>query len=462
MKLLISTLVGTVLAVAAFAAAAQTSHYGYLLFPHGKAKGDTLAKARRALPAQMEHHRLSDDPCAVRAWNGQGPVPLALELRDENGPAVDEAELFTDAVPLRRLLGVPAPLPVKTLAVVIGAPRRLDVGAYAEALRLTRDIAHAIDAVAFADGETSEVLRTANLHERLTDGLHQRGQPVSSANPPRLHIMEGITAFKPTPEGGLRTYGLRKLGLPDVLIADWLPSASGLELLEAAGNLLVSGKISPRPDTTFTLTGRDSEVRTALHGIGSGVVSAPLRFGTASTPQLLTLEFPGPTEAHVYERQALFLASTITSPYLPFGADGAREVVMAIARTQSRLRELRDRFASLQAAGARVFVATRMDLVAQDLPRIRRGGNWLTWDEVVSWEPEGVVKLRRWTGDPRTGGSVFRHQPPLKVGDTVFEYSDSTLADHMVEDILLIDRSGTAQGGEVTALVARLIVATAR
>lgn len=454
-------LLSCLLACAAGLVAAQQAttlprHHEVLLYLRGSGVPDAVAQARAAVPATLARHRLSD-PAAVRAWDGQGPMPVAFEPRNMNGQPLDEAEIFDTAEPLRDVLGVPALQPATALAVMIGVPRGLDIAAYVEALRLTVDVAKALRAPAFLDGETRELRRTRALAERLTEGRRGGDAPVSPTNPPRLTIMEGITAYEQQPDGGLRTRGLRKLGLPDLALADWVPGLSPFWVFDAVGNLLTSGKLAATPGTTFSLRVDQPEVAEALHDGGRPGGSAVLHLAAGATPGLLQIDFPGPPGTHLYERQMLVAATLWPSDYAELGEAPARELTMAVARAKSRVRELRARFPALRAQGTRVFVGTRMDFVVKHLPHLRNDSGWVGWDEVVDWTPEGNLKLRQWKGDPRAGGAAARYDPPLRIGDAVFEYRDSEVGDDLIEDILLVDRSGKASGGEVTQTLTRLI-----
>lgn len=433
-----------------------------MLFLRPGQAADALAQALARIPPGLGHHRV-DAPAALRRWDGRAPIPVALEMRRLEGRFVDEGEIFDTGEPLREVVSTPHPEPVSALAVMIGVPRGPDVAAYVEALRLTAIVASALRAPAFLDVETGELRRVNSLEERMHDGWRGDGVPVSGHNPPRLTIMDGITAYEELPTGGLRTRGLRKLGLPDLELADWLPGTSAFWVIEALGNLMISGKVSAARGAEIVVSADEPEVRQALHDQARPGAIAPLRFagrtgkGAGKAADVLRVEFPGPAGTHLYERQALFLDSLRPSRYPALGAADAKAVSLAIARAKSRVRELRSEFASLQARGTRVFAASRMDLVLKHPAPVAAGNDWVTWDQVVSWSPDGSILLRRWKGDPRAGGQVVRHQPPIRIGELEFEYQDSEVDDFRIEDFLLIDNRGDATGGEVVALIERIV-----
>lgn len=434
-------------AVAAQGVPAQR-HYEYLLYLKADAVRDPVAVARANLPTAMaRHHPVT--PAALRAWNGQGQIPLAVESRSLSGKVVDEIGISDTGEPLRKVLGLAPNKPATVLAIMIGIPPGRDIAAYAEALQASVNIAQALKAPAFEDRETLELLRIQGLVERLRSGQKGRQLPVSAANPPKFTIMGGFTALSRMEGGGVRTGGMRKAGLPDLVLGDWIPALTDTLVFDALVDRMLAGKIAPQPGSGFEIRIGEMDVEGGLDSYARAGASAPLRFASAANaPQLpgtLAIEFPGPPELDLYQRQILFAYALIGSPYRTLAPARARELSLAVARSQSQMRALYPRWRQLQKKGARVFVAARMDLAVK--------GEAVLWHELLNWESDGQMLWRRWKGDPRAGGVVERLDKPFTLDGQTHYFIDSDARAGDVEDILIIDQHGKASGGEVTKLL---------
>lgn len=432
-------------------------HTEYLLLLRGTPDAaQTLQRAQAALSAPLRHHR-GVDAATLRAWDGQGLTPLALEARELAGSDIDTLEIGETGEPVRQLLRRPRPAPVAVLALMVGVPQRLDLAAYLEALRVGAILSRALAAPAFIDVETGgDARRSGRFAERLNEGVAGGERPIGADNPPSLSIMDGLTNFEPLGANGLRTRGLRRLGLPDLLIDDWLPTAPPFWLLQGAGGLLAAGRVPAQSGQRLPLRGDDPLLQRLLFGGLRPGAQAELVLADAG-PALLRLALPGPdTGRHAYEQMAALQESLFRSRYPSLPAAQALQLAQAVARSQSGLRELRERFSALRKAGYRLFVSSRFDLLVTEADKTGKPVTPL-WDEVLSWSADRIIELRRWQGDPRTGGQVFRYRPPLQVGDQRYEFADSSLQDHGLEDWLLIDRDGRAQGGESTRALQHLL-----
>jgi hypothetical protein len=455
--MIIKALFGALIALAACMAQSQPArYYEYVLYLRAAAPSDSEARARAVLSSRSALLHRASDPAGVRAWDGKGLIPVAVEPRNFKGKPIDRANISETGEPLREVLGVAASRPVSALAVMVGIPQAASVPAYVEASRFAADIAAAVDAPAFLDGETGGVLQAVSLSERLRLGRSADGALVSASNPPRLETIDAFT-FEALHGTGWRTRGFRKLGVPDVAVVDWMPGRLlPFWEIEAVGNLLVSGKISAAPGSEFTVRTDDPEVAATLSGFRKGA-SAFLRFAPAplSSASLLQLEFPGQSGMHLYERQMFFIDALLPSNYLALGAGPARELSMAVARVKSRLPDLRGHYASLKAQGTRVFIGVDMAAAVKNSTSPQREAKWALWHEVSAWTPDGRVIARQWDGDPRTGGSRARFNPPIKIGSIEHSDIESDIPEETIEDVLLIDRGGRTSGGEATDLATR-------
>jgi len=421
-------------------------YYEYILYLGPRTAQDPVAVAQAKLPATLAQHR-QITPSALRAWNGQGKTPFALELRSFTGKTIDQGEIFDTAEPLREVVGVRSPKPVTGLAVMVGVPNGLNIPAYVEALRLTVEAAKALQAQAFTDGETGALYRIDGLAERLSAGQQGRNQPVSVLNPPAVTIMGGITALVHTQNGGVELHGMRKAGVPDLSLGDWIPGVTETLIFDVVGNRMLAGKIPPRPGAAFEVRVGEPGVADELDLYGRPGAAAPLRFADQRSNGNLRIEFPGPAKLDLYQRQTLFLNALVPSRYVTLAPAKQQELSLAIAGVKSQMRNLRASFPVLRNAGTRLFVASRMDLQIRDLKAM------VVWSEVISWDRNGQMVWRRWRGDPRAGGVVERWEKPVTIDGQTYVYIDSDMDEGHVEDLLILDSSGKSAGGEVESLI---------
>lgn len=439
----------------ATAQATEFAHYyEYAFFVPGSSTQDLAARGKAALPV-LSHHRLVE-PAVLLRWDGKGLPPLALERRSMPLAEVRLNRLGDTGEPLAQLLRVQPWETVDMLAVMVGVPAQLDVPAYIEALASSVAIGKALRSPAFADIETGDLRRLDKLEARLHEGLRGGRWPISPTNPPRLTTIGGITEFEALPDDGLRTHGLRKLGLPDLLLERTTPGLAPEWLLAAAGNLLIAGKVPPTAGTVMTLRGDARELVAELRSAARHGGTAQLRLvRSALLPgPVLRLEIEGPPGAHEYERQMLFFGA-LMKPRHPDLAEGQEQALLrAIAQARVRARELRDRLDTLRAAGTRVFFARRTELL---LTRLREGEPPPpVWHEFVEWADEGRLRTHRWKGDPRDGGAAERRHEPVTVKGRSSAFFELEFPEGEVDDVLVVDARGQAKGGEVVALIRQM------
>lgn len=420
-------------------------HYEYTFLLRDQATPDVLARARAALPSTLAHHRLVD-PATLARWDGKGVPPMALALRSKPLSEIRLQETFETSEPLGKVMGLRPSDTVALVDVMIGVPPQLDVPAYIEALTLSLAVGKALRAPAFTDSETGELQLIGNLGARLRWGLRGEQRAISVTNPPALTIMGGITQLERLADEGRRTNGLRKLGLPDIALERGVPGISHLWLMQTAGNLLISGKVSPTIGTVMTFRTEDPEVAAELYGGGrpGGVGRVRLATSELTPGPVLRLEIEGPPGLHEFERQMLFYSAMGRSRYPSLSDPQEATVLRAIGRAKARVAELQPKLEELRRTGTRIFFVYNVEALLKDL----RGGDpqaaQQAWNEFIGWtEHDGYTRTRRWQGDPRRGGTPGEGESHMPIGS--------------VEDVLVIDARGKAQGGEVIELLERFV-----
>jgi hypothetical protein len=437
-------------------------YYEYVFFVPGSPTQDLAAQARAALPSPLQHHRLVE-PAALLRWDGKGQTPLALERRSMPLPEVRLNQLGETGEPLAQVLRMPPLDTVAMLVVMVGVPAQPDVPAYIEALAASVAIGKALRSPVFADIETGDLRRIDNLEARLREGLRGGRWPLSPTNPPRLTALGGITEFEDLPDDGLRTHGLRKLGLPDIALERGTPGLAPAWLLAAAGNLLLAGKVPPTPGTVMTLHTEAREVAAELRGAARPNATAQLRLARSALQPgpVLRLEIEGPADVHEYERQMLFFGALTKPRHADLGEGQEQALLRAIARARLHTRELRDKLDELRAAGTRVFFAYRTEKLLMRLRMIEWGPPPQTvWHEFVQWTEDGRMRTHRWKGDPRSGGTAERLPRPATVNGRSSEFFEAELSEGEVDDVLVVNARGQAKGGEVVALIGQMAAET--
>jgi len=341
---------------------------------------------------------------------------------------------------------------------MIGVPPPRDVDSFVEALQVGASIAKILNAPAVHDVETGQLLSREIFEEQLYYGRSARKERmlVSSTNPPQLlGVSSSVTSGDQSIEGS-RTLGMRKLGLPDVLLEDWLPGNSDYWVFDIFCNLLLSGKAPTTAGSSWSIHTDEPEVASALHGSQQAGRSIEVTWldgdkdGNEVWPHSLAIGFAGGRELQPYERHALFSEAFWGSDYPALPPAKARELMLAVARAKTKVRELRDRFKHYRETGTRIFVVSHVDWLVEKKLGIYSGNPIDHWGEVVKWSGDGYTNTILWDDDPRSGGKEQRYQTPaFLAGQLVEEESD----DYDYDDVLLIDAQGTVTGGEVIELV---------
>lgn len=434
-------------------------YYEYILYLPPGAPQDPVALAQAKLPGALHEHRLAM-PTSARGWDGKGKIPLAFEARVINGREADLAEIHDTGEPLREVLGIVKPKPIRALAVLIGVPVGLNIAAYLESLRSTVEVANALNAAAFVDGETGQLYRIEGLAERMNAGQAGGTQAISATNPPAMTIMGGITRLEHQDAGGVSLLGMHKVGLPNLYLSDWIPGVTEPMLFEAISNRMLAGRIAPKAGSTFEIRVGELGGNGELELYGRPNATAALQFGLAQSaapkfgPGTLQIEFPGPVQLDLYQRQALFINALLPSQYPNLEAGKARELLLATAGAKAQVRNLRASFPVLKKAGTRVFVTARVDRQLGGLMAKGPNAGQAEWDELIGWDG-AQWRARRWRGDPRAGGAVYRMDKPITVGGHTYIYRDQDINEGEIDDILIIDSRGGAAGGDVERLIKR-------
>jgi hypothetical protein len=156
--------------------------------------------------------------------------------------------------------------PITELVIRIGAPNRLDVPAYIEGVNIALTVAEKFDAPAIFDEQTGA--RWVRQEWRRSVYIGQLGTHptamISEHNPPLL----GLTgAIEHVPfERGCHTRGMRKFGLPDLVLEDYVPRVPRHNVFEMVANLLVAGRCPHEQTGDLVIRDDDLAIRSAIHG----------------------------------------------------------------------------------------------------------------------------------------------------------------------------------------------------
>ncbi|MBX9695020.1 MAG: hypothetical protein K2Z81_21730 [Cyanobacteria bacterium] len=446
-------------------------YYEYVLYLRANPQRDLVAEAEAIAHPMIKYHRIVNSK-NIRTWSGTGIAPIAFEQRikpiatyevmttSDNGESF--SKIFEISPETRSSREGPALL--RELSVMIGVPGELDVLGYAEATQIAATVASKLKAQAYWDEETQRRLHIDYLLHRPYEGrIRGKNPPLISLQNRPLISMSGIVEHQNF-EGGWRTRGMRKLGLPDLRLEDWPPSNSPHWVISVVANLMMSGR-RPDPKTgMLEVRADDPEVRRELHNNErhGGRSSLQLIAYGNDSPRFhgrsLKITFDKFSHTTLYERQTQFTIDLLKNRYVGLSDDARRELDLAIARTQSKIRGIRSKFAELKKQDARIFVAFRSDLIVKNYFEGKVDKGWTqAWDQVMAWPKDTHMTTRKWIGDPREGGQFMRYQAPIIIDGEKFEFVDSNLPDGMIEDILILHKDGRSMGGEVTDLLKKLL-----
>ncbi len=370
-------------------------------------------------------------------------VPLTA-AQAEDLPLGGETEMSMAEL----LAGYREPRPTLLTRCWSPAPRG-DLDAYAATLSEVVAAAQATRALAVGDGETQEWLQTREFNNTL---LHGQAAPygkarVSKSNPPAMSFMGGAFTIGEQDEGGYRTRGLRKLGLPELSLEAELSGYSFIVFMQALGDLALSGRLPLQPDVAWDLPLDDPVVRMAARPTFVSSLKLRWRQVHPSPTPLLRLELADAPGKHPFEQQMLIADALWGSPYAVLGPERARELGQAVARAKLNIIDLHTRWPSIRAEGGRLWVHADLAAVAREVAS-ERSTLPTRWYEVVASDGRSHLALRRWEGDPRAGGTPVRDGPSIAVGERTEGPVHLFLVAPLAEDWLVQDAQGRFTAGE--------------
>jgi hypothetical protein len=257
---------------------------------------------------------------------------------------------------------------------------------------------------------------------------------------------------------GWVTMGMRKFGLPDLVVEDFVPGWSHHDLVGIIAQRLIEGA-RPDPSTGRLLIDLDDlrslRARRLYENADPGATrKAEIRLAPApdfdDMPENRTLalsfdDSPGET---LYERQLhvhLSLHGIHASDSFGSSPEQSRQILMAVARARARLKGLRQAFNDGLPPGDSIFVMA--------------GAPGL-WCQVRKWENEHRMKGRTWE-DPRLAAAKPRPTDfakflsPKELRQIEIE-GDRELDDGAVLDFLRVYANGRIEGAEVARLIETL------
>lgn len=458
-------------------------HYSYGFYTRLDPKRDLIAEAEAIARPILRQHRLMS-AAELRLWDGRGQLPIAFDR--QSIPAGVAAKLRTreDDLAFPTLAALPVRAPgatsnsnsnsVTMVTIRVGVPQERNVAAYAEAHKIGVAIAEALRAPIVFDHETNVRVVFEEYRDWRFGGqvnvIKNYAVPrqsntedeIGPDNPPAIEISGPVVQQQD--RHGVTTRGMRKLGLPDIHLGPMVPGTSPFWLVSAAANMLAGGGTPDAATGRLEFGANDLGAKAAHLGreLAQPIVAIRLtKLGTPSSPTgnaVLSIGFEGEPSLSLFERQVLVRDAFYGSPFAGLSAEDATRLSLAVARAKAKFIELEQSKAKLKETGKRVFVAFRADLDVKSVHEGNAYGSWSpTWDEVIAWPGDkGGFLTRRWIGDPRHSGTVFKYEPPIVIGNQRFGHKDSNGTHELVDDVLVVDRAGSAQGGEVSALLKTL------
>jgi hypothetical protein len=268
---------------------------------------------------------------------------------------------------------------------------------------------------------------------------------------------------------------LRKFGLPDLVLEDYLPYLPAMGgPTSIVATLLLSGRRPDEQTGDLVIRTDDPIVARVTYGAVNPISSkttlrlVPARpFHGQPQSRMLEISFDGQPHPTLCERQMQVHLNLIRGPYAALSSDERRSLYLAIARARSKLKNLREQSHILHAAGTRVFVARRTDFRVVIAHMRKTGVEWTqTWYAAMTERPDDdgspFPLMELWQGDPRQGGDVHRLPDPSVRRRVTYEVHEDTPDENWIEDVLVIDKNGKAEGGEVTELLKTLLPALAK
>jgi hypothetical protein len=334
-------------------------------------------------------------------------------------------------------------------------PLNRSIAAYVEEMQRLKSMASEASALVAGDGESGQWWPLAEFLSRMFEGQTDRtgNAQVSEANPPTWNSL--AYGFDEDGPLGLRTKGMRKVGLPDLSLGPAMPGYSFYAWMEILANMALAGRLPLEPDRDFTVSLDDPAVSANLRKRRPAADQLRLRWRAvpqASKP-MLRLELVEPSGLSPFEQQVLMSSALWDSRFAKLGAPRARALDLAVARSKARLADLLGRLPELQRQGGRLWVMSRIDLAADNLASAHWEPEYNMWEEVLGKDGHGQLLVRRWPIDPQQGGQRPRVGSVFAVGKLRLTIEDGSLSVDMADDWLLQDAKGRFSAGEPMALL---------
>ncbi len=333
--------------------------------------------------------------------------------------------------------------------------RGRDIGAYVDRLHHVLSMARESRAVAIGDGESQQWWRRSEFAQRARQGqADDTGtRPLSDANPPGLDsLVYGFAEHGPL---GLRTKGMRLVGLPDLVMGPELPGYDLGPFLHALADMALAGRLPLQPDVVFALPMDDPALKARVRPRSPNGEPLLLRWHAASdgSRPALRLELMAPAGLSSFEQQVVLAEVLWGSRYAKLGSSQARTLAQAIARDKGQLQLLLQRLALLQRQGGRLWLMSRLDISAESLALGRWEQHYSMWEEVLAIDERGDLRVRRWPYDPRNGAKQPLVGSVHPVGALRLKIEDESMSMGLADSWLMQDPKGGFSIGDAQALL---------
>ncbi len=415
-----------------------------------------VAGFARVLAQTLTHHVLVDD---VAAWDGAGLLPISVRKIDAPERSYGDIEA-TFGIDIADAIGVP-PKRLRAIEIVITAPPTLDVEPFREIVRFGFDLGRATGSRFVMDGVTNTAL-----------GACDKGEPLEA--PTELELKHIAPADF---EGrSIATEGLRRVGLPDLVMTDAALIEETKVLVAIVAEAMldglapVNGRLTVPRDHRAVKEYADHEEPTAdLHFDFGPPHEAMHQVSVAADPS---------TPPQV--AQVEMLASIGRGPLRGQIDVVATGQIQALTRAVGALHARLPRLAETWRPGVDGHVFVRKELVGfgdmsakdgqtkrvEDLPTLY--GEVLSrlgvWHRVDDWRDPTEMKVTAWRGDPRTGGTPL---PPLDARSMLPFWlrwmvdadpeEKTEMKEGEIRDLLILHKDGRVEGGEISAVAFRLM-----
>jgi hypothetical protein len=459
-------------------------YYEYVLYFRTDPSRDLVSEATSLVQPLLKRHQVAD----VSTINNSDTLSIAFEKRlrsrstymkmaktDESIAELLDQKDLGEVLRKLDLIKSVSPVPaIVELAIMINLPKERDIESYIEALNMTYEVAKHFHARNFRDVELGLLLPFEYLQNER-DHYEPKGMPSSIGGFPIF-----VESVKHVGQAA-HTRGMVKFGIPELV----LEPASSIRPLEIVADVLLLGARADASSGVLAIDGHDPVIRQKARvplGGSSSVRIVPMALSPNGRPQLRLL-FEAQKQTSVFEKQMEFLLDLGSVFHPKLNREVERDWRFAVARTRGKIANLRQNFQALTKKGVRVFISFRTDLDLLWLAVPCENVTWLKdpcmisegdrskmisegherWYQIVKWEAEdinGDISVRKFTRDPRSGGvsaqtsrELVKLLKSLNPNEPVPKCEDKELEEQDIEDILLVQKDGRAEGGEVRAFL---------